>query len=258
MFFIFLGEGGKLKPSLRLIRGKDFEFIPERLWRALIQWYGGAPAVRRQVIRNHQGLVELELHPLSIKVLKHQTVPRPTNPVPTVVGGYSAAAIHATGATYAGFNSGPPTTTRRYHAHQATFSRRTTIGQIEEFLCQKFSTKAEDLRLWHFKDDNHMKLLIDATAMLEDLSIRDEESILAEVRSRDGTWPEEISSLTADRRIGATPLNSAVQNVPGITGLNNLGNTCYMNAALQCVSNTKILAQYFQKNYHLVRETNDH
>ena len=70
--------------------------------------------------------------------------------------------------------------------------------------------------------------------------------------SRDGTWPEEISSLTNDRRIaGTSPLNSAVQNVPGITGLNNLGNTCYMNAALQCVSNTKILAQYFQKNCHL-------
>ena len=77
-----------------------------------------------------------------------------------VVGGYSAAALHATGATYSGFGTAPPTTTRRYHAHQASFSRRTTIGQIEEFLCQKFSTKLEDLRLWHFKDDNHMRLLI--------------------------------------------------------------------------------------------------
>ena len=75
---------------------------------------------------------------------------------------------------------------------------------------------------------------------------------LKSIFSRDGTWPEEISSLTNDRRIaGTSPLNSAVQNVPGITGLNNLGNTCYMNAALQCVSNTKILAQYFQKNCHL-------
>ena len=70
-------------------------------------------------------------------------MPRQPNPVPTVVGGYSAAAIHATGATYSGFGSAPPTTTRRYHAHQASFSRRTTVGQIEEFLCQKFSTKLE-------------------------------------------------------------------------------------------------------------------
>ena len=33
------GEGGRLKPSLKLIRGKDFELIPERLWKALIEWY---------------------------------------------------------------------------------------------------------------------------------------------------------------------------------------------------------------------------
>ena len=32
------GEGGRLKPSLKLIRGKDFELIPERLWKALIEW----------------------------------------------------------------------------------------------------------------------------------------------------------------------------------------------------------------------------
>ena len=37
---------------------------------------------------------------------------------------------------------------------------------------------------------------------------------------------------------------------PGLTGLKNLGNTCYMNAAIQCVSNTKILATYFNSNCH--------
>ena len=37
---------------------------------------------------------------------------------------------------------------------------------------------------------------------------------------------------------------------PGVTGLNNLGNTCYMNAAIQCVSNTKILATYFNSDCH--------
>ena len=49
-----------------------------------------------------------------------------------------------------------------------------------------------------------------------------------EVRSRDGTWPEEISSLViGDRRASVASISPPT--VAGMIGLNNLGNTCYMS-----------------------------
>ena len=84
--------------------------MPERLWKFLVQIYGGSPPLPRQVIRymitmttiiivliiivirNKSGSVELELSPLAARILKHQTIARQPN-VPTLVGGYSAAAL---------------------------------------------------------------------------------------------------------------------------------------------------------------------
>ena len=39
------------------------------------------------------------------------------------------------------------------------------------------------------------------------------------------------------------------KNEPILIGLNNIGATCYMNASLQCLSNTKKLTEYFLKSY---------
>uniref|UniRef100_A0A4W4HPA0 Ubiquitin carboxyl-terminal hydrolase n=1 Tax=Electrophorus electricus TaxID=8005 RepID=A0A4W4HPA0_ELEEL len=128
------------------------------------------------------------------------------------------------------------------------FSKADTIDTIEKEMRSLFDIPSEkETRLWNKYMSNTYEQLNKPDSTVQDAGLFQGQVLVIERKNEDGTWPRQTSHPNSySSSYGYR--ESASQ--PGLCGLSNLGNTCFMNSALQCLSNSTPLTEYFLEDQY--------
>ena len=146
-------------------------------------------------------------------------------------------------------------------------SRYLPLSNLVKDLCKSLEVEASNGRLWiagtrPLSNSDETDLLLKVEKNLVDQLkkkgfIKSEDELAAkklefilELKGDNGEWPTEVKG-----KHEKCDDNKQAQNEfpmgDGIVGLHSMGNTCYMNSSIQCLSHTPILRDYFTSKAYL-------
>ena len=225
----------------------DYEVVPQQVWDKLYAWFGGGPVIARRTYQKGTKY-QIAIHPYFVSVglcgkgaaadmsknpltFKEIGVPRttPMKELKTII-----KKLFNLSAT-------PDSDLRLFSAHSGSpyqlYSDEELDREVEEIIERPqgqqliLEEKNASAPYWRIKaaDDGESEPIKSKTTGTTVYSFADKKS-----------YNDKYSSTYTNSNNGDN-----VTSEPGVCGLQNLGNTCFMNSALQCLTKTPVIRDYF-------------
>lgn len=200
--------------------GRVYALVPFDLWSKAIKWHGN-------VASDVMGM-GADVYPLKLKI----SVLRETNIMTVRVG------------------------------------KRDNTADNYKRACKIFSVDSEVVRLWDFSGQTNLIFMNEWNRLTQDGQRQADQEIPLEIQvyavseilnSRNEGKKDDLavqhSKVSSLMTNGFGGISKAIGPL-GLVGLENLGNTCFMNSAIQCLAHTPKLVDYFLGDYS--KEINHH